>query len=126
VTILVRIEARLAGVKKYVHGLPAASDEGKAVCDVGDQAHVAEFAGALGSMSGGAQVQRGMTDGTIAGATALVRMGGWSIGAFLAAPLMAGASITAPLIAGVGLKIVYDVALWVACRRVKPPEERGK
>jgi MFS family permease len=57
------------------------------------------------------------------GVTALVRMGGWSAGAFAAAPLMAGASITAPLIAGAGLKIVYDLALWAACRRVKPPEE---
>ncbi len=58
-----------------------------------------------------------------AGVTALVRMGGWSAGAFLAAPLIAGASITAPLVAGAGLKIVYDVALWIACRRARPPEE---
>jgi MFS family permease len=59
-----------------------------------------------------------------AGVTALVRMGGWSIGAFLAAPLIAGSTITAPLVAGAGLKIVYDLALWAACRRVRPPEER--
>ena len=58
-----------------------------------------------------------------AGVTALVRMGGWSAGAFLTAPLMAGAAVTTPLIAGAGLKILYDVALWVACRRARPPEE---
>ena len=59
-----------------------------------------------------------------AGVTALVRMAGWSAGAFLAAPLMAGAAVTAPLVAGAGLKIVYDLALWSACRHAKPPEER--
>ncbi len=58
------------------------------------------------------------------GITALVRMGGWSVGAFLAGPLMAGAAITAPVVAGAGLKIVYDLALWAACRRAPPPEER--
>ncbi len=57
------------------------------------------------------------------GITALVRMGGWSLGAFLAAPAMAAASVTAPLIAGAGLKIVYDLALWRACKHTKPPEE---
>lgn len=59
-----------------------------------------------------------------AGVTALVRMAGWSAGAFLAAPLMGGMAITAPLVAGAGLKIVYDLALWSACRHVRPPEEQ--
>lgn len=60
-----------------------------------------------------------------AGITALVRMAGWSAGAFLAGPLMAGMAVTSPLVAGAGLKIVYDLALWSACRHARPPEERG-
>ena len=59
----------------------------------------------------------------VAGVTALVRMGGWSIGAFVAAPLMTCATVTTPLMAGAGLKIIYDLALWAACHQVKPPEE---
>lgn len=58
-----------------------------------------------------------------AGITALVRMAGWSAGAFLAGPLMAGMTVTSPLVAGAGLKIVYDLVLWSACRSAKPPEE---
>jgi len=38
---------------------------------------------------------------------------------------MQGGSLVAPLISGAGLKVVYDVLLYFAFRRVKPPEERG-
>jgi hypothetical protein len=30
------------------------------------------------------------------------------------------------VVAGAGLKIVYDLALWSACRHAKPPEELGQ
>jgi len=30
-----------------------------------------------------------------------------------------------PLAAGATIKIVYDLLLWRAFRRIKPPEERG-
>jgi hypothetical protein len=62
---------------------------------------------------------------TAAGATNLARLGGWTAGPLAAGWLMGGFSLAAPLLAGAGLKIAYDVLLYAACRRLKPPEERG-
>jgi MFS family permease len=58
------------------------------------------------------------------GLTNLVRMAGWA-----AAPLLAGAGMQelglgTPLVVGASLKISYDLLLWRAFRRVRPPEER--
>jgi hypothetical protein len=33
-------------------------------------------------------------------------------------------ALGAPLVLGAAIKIVYDLLLWSAFRRVKPPEER--
>ncbi len=61
-----------------------------------------------------------------AGVTGIAR----TVGASLA-PLLAGPLYAAPALAGVpflvcgALKIAYDLALWRAFSRVKPPEERG-
>jgi hypothetical protein len=33
-------------------------------------------------------------------------------------------SLGAPLLLGAAIKIAYDLLLWAAFRRVKPPEER--
>jgi MFS family permease len=59
------------------------------------------------------------------GATHLVRLAGWAV-APAAAGLLAGAtgSLALPLWIGAGMKIVYDVLLYAAFRRVRPPEER--
>jgi MFS family permease len=47
----------------------------------------------------------------------------------MVAPLFAGAAMQAgalwvPLAAGASVKILYDLLLWRAFRRIKPPEER--
>jgi hypothetical protein len=47
----------------------------------------------------------------------------------MVAPVFAGAAMHAgalwvPLAAGASIKIVYDLLLWRAFRRIKPPEER--
>jgi MFS family permease len=58
------------------------------------------------------------------GVTHLVRLGGWAI-----APAVGGAvagsaqTLAAPLWIGAGMKVAYDVLLYLAFRRVKPPEE---
>ena len=57
------------------------------------------------------------------GVTNLVRLGGWA-----AAPAFAGLFTkfltgAFPLFVGAGLKIVYDVALYVQFRKIRPPEE---
>jgi MFS family permease len=58
------------------------------------------------------------------GITHLVRLAGWAI-APAAAGILAGAEdLGAPLVAGAALKIVYDLLLFIAFRRVVPPEER--
>ncbi|HEU4725749.1 MAG TPA: MFS transporter, partial [Candidatus Eisenbacteria bacterium] len=58
------------------------------------------------------------------GVTSLVRLGGWAVAPALAGAAMAGTTLGAPLIAGASLKIVYDILLYAAFRRLPPPEER--
>lgn len=59
------------------------------------------------------------------GVTHLVRMGGWAV-----APAMAGlaagwaGSMAVPLWIGAAMKICYDVLLYAAFRKVRPPEEQ--
>lgn len=57
------------------------------------------------------------------GVTNLVRMGAWSAAPTLAGQLMATVSHAAPIFIGGTMKIFYDLALWSAFRRHKPPEE---
>jgi MFS family permease len=57
------------------------------------------------------------------GVTNLVRLGAWAVGPVLGGWMMSGLSLAAPLIAGAGLKVIYDLLLWVSFRRLRPPEE---
>ena len=57
------------------------------------------------------------------GITHLVRMAGWAVAPAIAGLLMTGTSLAAPLVVGATLKILYDIALWRAFRRLRPPEE---
>jgi hypothetical protein len=57
------------------------------------------------------------------GVTYLVRLGGWALAPGVAGLLMRGTAITVPLFIGAGMKITYDVLLYVAFRRHRPPEE---
>ncbi len=57
------------------------------------------------------------------GITHLVRMAGWAVAPAIAGLLMTGTSLAAPLIAGALLKILYDIVLWRAFRKLRPPEE---
>ncbi len=59
-----------------------------------------------------------------AGVTQLVRVGMWAVAPAFAGFFMEGISLVTPLLIGAGLKILYDVLLYVAFRRLKPPEER--
>jgi MFS family permease len=58
------------------------------------------------------------------GVTSLVRMGMWAVAPAFAGLFIKSVTQAAPLFFGAGLKIVYDVLLYAAFRRVKPPEER--
>ncbi|MEK7347806.1 MAG: MFS transporter [Candidatus Eisenbacteria bacterium] len=58
------------------------------------------------------------------GITSLVRLGGWALAPGFAGAAMAGTALGAPIIAGASLKIVYDILLYAAFRRLPPPEER--
>ncbi len=58
------------------------------------------------------------------GVTHLVRVGGWAVAPSFAGWLMQAASLGAPLFIGAGMKIAYDLLLWRAFRKIKPPEER--
>ena len=58
------------------------------------------------------------------GVTHLVRVGGWAVAPGIAGWLMQAASLAAPLFIGAGMKITYDLLLWRAFRKIRPPEER--
>jgi MFS family permease len=58
------------------------------------------------------------------GVTHLVRLGAWSVAPSFAGFLVQGVSIGMPLVIGSVMKIGYDLALWTAFRRLRPPEER--
>jgi MFS family permease len=60
------------------------------------------------------------------GVTHLVRLGGWAVAPSFAGWLMQAASLAAPLFIGAGMKIAYDLLLWRAFRKLKPPEERDQ
>jgi predicted MFS family arabinose efflux permease len=56
-------------------------------------------------------------------ATNLVRTLGWGAGPLFAGAAMQSLALWAPLVMGASLKIAYDVVLYGAFRKVKPPEE---
>lgn len=58
-----------------------------------------------------------------AGATQIVRVGGWALGALIAGPLINRLGLAAPLVAGAVMKIGYDLLLWRAFRGLPAPEE---
>jgi len=58
-----------------------------------------------------------------AGVTQLVRLGAWAVAPFIAGFCMQGVSLMAPLVLGAAMKITYDLLLWRAFRRRRPPEE---
>jgi len=61
-----------------------------------------------------------------AGATNLVRTAGWAVAPAFAGAAMQGVALWAPLAAGATLKIAYDLLLYRAFRRIKPPEEQAE
>ena len=58
------------------------------------------------------------------GITGLVRLGGWAVAPGFAGLVMQGVSLTTPFVAGPALKVVYDLILYRAFSKVRPPEER--
>jgi len=54
-----------------------------------------------------------------------VRNVGWAAGPALAGVTMTAFGLGAPLVAGAVVKAVYDVALYVSHRGIRPPEERS-
>lgn len=59
------------------------------------------------------------------GVTHLVRLGAWAVAPAFAGALMRGNSLAIPLFIGAAMKIGYDVLLYAAFRRHRPPEERS-
>ena len=58
-----------------------------------------------------------------AGATSLVRSGGWAAAPVFAGMLMQAGGLGLPLICAGVTKICYDLLLWREFRKLKPPEE---
>ncbi|MBI4363856.1 MAG: MFS transporter, partial [Candidatus Latescibacteria bacterium] len=61
-----------------------------------------------------------------AGATNLVRTVGWAVAPAFAGAAMQGIALWTPLAAGASLKIAYDLLLYRAFAKIKPPEEEGE
>lgn len=60
------------------------------------------------------------------GVTNLARNVFWAVGSAVAGVLMQSLTFSAPLLVGGGAKITYDVILYGAFHKLKPPEEQGK
>jgi MFS family permease len=58
------------------------------------------------------------------GVTNLARNVFWAVGSAVAGVLMQSLTFSAPLLVGGGAKITYDVVLYGAFRKVRPPEEQ--
>jgi MFS family permease len=59
------------------------------------------------------------------GVTNLVRMAAWPVSSVIGGVLMTRESLVAPLVVGAAMKLLYDLLLYRAFRRVRPPEERA-
>ncbi len=59
------------------------------------------------------------------GVTHLVRLAAWAVAPAFAGMLMSSASLATPLLAGAAMKVAYDLLLYAAFRRHRPPEERA-
>jgi hypothetical protein len=57
------------------------------------------------------------------GVTHLVRVGAWSVAPAFAGWFMGGLSLMTPLLIGSVMKVGYDILLYAAFRRARPPEE---
>ena len=57
------------------------------------------------------------------GATHLVRMAAWAVAPAFAGVFMERASAATPFVIGAAMKISYDLLLYAAFRRLRPPEE---
>jgi predicted MFS family arabinose efflux permease len=57
------------------------------------------------------------------GLTNLARNVWWAVGSGVAGLVMQNLAFSAPLVIGGGMKVTYDVALYRAFRKVRPPEE---
>lgn len=58
-----------------------------------------------------------------AGITNLIKGAAWAVAPVVAGSLMKTVSLSAPLFIGSGLKVAYDLLLYRAFRKLKPPEE---
>jgi MFS family permease len=61
---------------------------------------------------------------TASGVVNLVRLAAWGAGAGVAGVVMQRVSLATPLVLGATIKIVYDLLLYAAFRRTRPPEEK--
>ena len=60
------------------------------------------------------------------GLTNLARNVFWAVGSSLAGLVMQNLAFSAPLVIGGGTKVAYDLALYRAFRKLRPPEERER
>jgi MFS family permease len=60
---------------------------------------------------------------TASAVTHLVRTAAWAVAPSFAGLISQGGSLSVPILIGAGMKIIYDVMLYAAFRRVRPPEE---
>lgn len=58
------------------------------------------------------------------GVTHLVRLGGWAVAPSFAGLLMQTLALGTPLVIGAGMKITYDILLYLSFRGLRPPEEQ--
>jgi predicted MFS family arabinose efflux permease len=60
----------------------------------------------------------------VSGITLLVRIASWGVAALIGGFVMT-LGLWTPIVIGASLKILYDVLLWIAFSKTRPPEERA-
>jgi predicted MFS family arabinose efflux permease len=58
------------------------------------------------------------------GVTSLVRMAAWAVAPAFAGLFVQQGGLVVPLFVGAGMKVTYDLLLYVGFRNTRPPEER--
>lgn len=59
----------------------------------------------------------------INGITQMVRMMGWAVAPLFAGYIMQEISLASPLFIGAGMKLSYDILMYLSFHKIKPPEE---
>lgn len=60
------------------------------------------------------------------GITSMIRMLGWAVAPTFAGFIMQEVSLASPLFIGAGMKLLYDILIFISFKKIRPPEEEHR